>query len=50
MIKLSSHLLELGWTEGARAVKVLIVESVPLLQSLELISYQAAECWTHYRP
>ena len=45
-----SNLLQLGGTEGARAVEVVVVEPVPLLQSLELVSYQAPEGWTQYRP
>ena len=45
-----SHLPQLGGTEGARAVEVVVVEPVPLLQSLELVSYQAPEGWTQYRP
>ena len=45
-----SNLPQLGGTEGARAVEVVIVEPVPLLQSLELVSCQAPEGWTQYRP
>ena len=45
-----SNLPQLCGTECARAVEVVVVEPVPLLQSLELVSYQAPEGWTQYRP
>ena len=44
-----SDLLELLRTEGRGTVDVVIIESVPVLQPLELISNDAAKCgpWKH---